>query len=188
MLLFELLVRDTGAYANERVVKMFESSNTAYTATVKGLLPGEVQEYYSANKKTAERLINEPDKLDEALCRIEEKLRELPKFGNVLAMIPVLVMMVRSYVRGEYTAIPAGTIVSVVAALLYFLAPVDAVPDFIPGTGFADDAALLAFCLKQVMDDVDLYKDWRNKTKWQSARYSDVSGEPQYVKATVLDD
>ena len=165
---------------------MFEN-NTAYAATVKGLLPGEVEEHYAASKEAAERLMNEPDRLDEELCRIEEKLQELPKVGHILAMIPALVMMVRSYVRGEYAAVPAGTIVSIVAALLYFLAPIDAVPDLIPGAGFADDAALLAFCLKQVKDDIDLYKDWRDEAKWQRVRKSDVSGEPQYVKATVLD-
>lgn len=164
---------------------MFKKNQT-HEAAIKGYLPGEIEEHYKVNRETAERLLREPDRLDEALCKIEEKLQELPKVGHILAMIPALAMMVRSYARREYMEVPAGTIVSIVAVLLYFLTPIDVVPDAIPELGLADDALLLMFCLDQVKDDINLYKEWRKKTHGSRADNPGISGEPQYVKATIL--
>jgi uncharacterized membrane protein YkvA (DUF1232 family) len=36
------------------------------------------------------------------------------------------------------------------AALAYFVSPIDAIPDFIAGLGFSDDAAVLAFAIGMV--------------------------------------
>lgn len=46
--------------------------------------------------------------------------------------IPTMVSMVRSYLRGNYTKIPKRTILAIVSALIYFLSPIDVVPDWIP--------------------------------------------------------
>ena len=69
--------------------------------------------------------------------------------------------MVRAYVMKEYTEIPLGSIVAVTAALLYFLSPIDIIPDTIPGVGLVDDAAVIGICLKLVNDDLLDYKKWR---------------------------
>lgn len=48
-------------------------------------------------------------------------------------------------------ATPLATKAKIVGALGYFIAPIDAVPDFIPGVGFADDLAVLVYVVKQVV-------------------------------------
>lgn len=72
--------------------------------------------------------------------------------------ILVLLSMVRDYASGSYREIPFGTIAAVVGALIYVLSPVDLIPDFIPGIGYVDDAAVIAACLKLVKGDVEKYK------------------------------
>ena len=112
--------------------------------------------------KQAEETVRDPDKLRQLLHNIESKLSTVPKVGEKLAAIPVFVSLLRSYQRKEYTEIPYKSLIAIAGALIYFLAPVDLIPDFIPVVGYVDDAAVLAFVLTQVKKDVDAYKQWRD--------------------------
>lgn len=109
----------------------------------------------------AEELVRDADKTEAFLLRLEEKLRLLPKVGDSLACVPVFISMVRSCVRREYPQLPLGSLIAIVSALLYFLSPVDLIPDLIPVAGYADDAAVLAACLTLVSSDVKEYELWR---------------------------
>ncbi|MBO5535981.1 MAG: DUF1232 domain-containing protein, partial [Clostridia bacterium] len=82
--------------------------------------------------------------------------------GGMLAYIPTFVSMLRSYIRQEYTALPIGTAVSVLSALIYVLLPFDLIPDFIPGLGLLDDALVLTTVMAGVKADVDAYLRWRD--------------------------
>jgi uncharacterized membrane protein YkvA (DUF1232 family) len=63
--------------------------------------------------------------------------------------------------RGRYENIPWATVSSLAAALAYFVLPLDVVPDWIPGAGFLDDAALLGYVLKSAETDLRHYCAWR---------------------------
>ena len=113
----------------------------------------------------AEEYLNDTSKLEQLLIRIEDKLKTIPKVGDKLAEIPVFVMMIRSYIKKEYTEIPIGTLIAIIAALLYFISPVDLIPDFVPGAGYIDDAAVVGACLLLVESDVLEYQEWRKINK-----------------------
>ena len=51
----------------------------------------------------------------------------------------------------------------VVAALLYFLSPLDVIPDFLGAVGFTDDAAVVLFVLSAIKNEINIYRDWRSK-------------------------
>lgn len=53
----------------------------------------------------------------------------------------------------------------IAGALLYFLSPIDFIPDSIPGIGYVDDAAVVLACLKLVQSDVDEYREWQSQSK-----------------------
>lgn len=82
--------------------------------------------------------------------------------GKYLSDVPVLVSLVRAYVNKSYQEIPIGSIIAIIGALIYVLNPFDIVPDFLPGIGIIDDAAVIAFAYKFVHDDVTHYKAWRD--------------------------
>ena len=111
----------------------------------------------------AENILKDTDKTEKLLQRLEQKLKLIPAAGSTLAMIPILISLVRSYIRKEYKDVPIGTIVAIISALIYCLSPVDAIPDIIPGFGYVDDAAVVAACLKLVKSDVDEYQKWREE-------------------------
>nr|WP_295215358.1 DUF1232 domain-containing protein [Ruminococcus sp.] len=72
-----------------------------------------------------------------------------------------MVSLLKSYIEKEYTDLPLGTIIAITSALLYFVSPIDLVPDSIPVIGYFDDAAVVAACWKLVESDVKEYLKWR---------------------------
>lgn len=85
----------------------------------------------------------------------KEELKDAWK--NILLLINV----VRDWKDGTYRDIPKRTIILVVAALLYLITPVDMVPDFIPLTGLLDDITVIGFVIKQVSQELEKYKAWK---------------------------
>lgn len=113
--------------------------------------------------KQAKEIVKDNDKMEKFLQDLERKLKVIPKLGDTLAMIPTLVSLVKNYYKKEYTKIPLGSIIAIISALLYFLSPIDAVPDALFGLGLIDDALVLSVCLKLVGEDVKDYQRWRKK-------------------------
>jgi len=52
---------------------------------------------------------------------------------------------------------------SVLAALGYFISPLDAIPDFTPGAGYMDDALVVAYVLHRLAGDVAAYRRYRRE-------------------------
>ena len=114
-----------------------------------------------SNFKEAEEMLKDEDKMERFLQRLEKKLKKIPVAGNKMANVSIMISLVRSYIKKEYTDIPIGTIIAIISALIYFLSPIDIVPDSIPLLGYFDDAAVVAACWKLVESDVDEYIKWR---------------------------
>lgn len=113
--------------------------------------------------ENAEKTLNDLDELERLLQRAEQKLKSIPGVGDILATLPIFISLVNSYVKKEYTDIPIGTIIAIISAITYVVAPVDLIPDFIPWAGHLDDAAVVAACVGLVKSDVDEYCEWREK-------------------------
>ncbi|MEJ2637928.1 MAG: DUF1232 domain-containing protein [Calditrichia bacterium] len=115
-------------------------------------------------EEAAERLAKEEEKLrqtlEEALEKADEQKRKIQGFFDDLK---ALVEMVRAYFNKEYTAVPWKTIVFSMVAILYFLNPLDIVPDLLPGIGFIDDATLVAFIVTGIREDLEKFKQSREQ-------------------------
>jgi uncharacterized membrane protein YkvA (DUF1232 family) len=107
--------------------------------------------------------LQDEDKMERFLERLERKLSKIPVVGSHFASVPMLISLVRSYIKKEYTDIPMGSLLAIVGGLIYFLSPFDLIPDNIPGVGMLDDGVVIAGVLKLVHDDVDEYEDWQRK-------------------------
>lgn len=114
------------------------------------------------NNLTAEAydFINNPARMDRLLRDIEEKLRQLPAIGETVSGLPVMVAMVKSWIKGEYEVQPK-VLAAMVAALLYLVKKYDLIPDNIPVVGLADDVAVLGIALKLVEPELNAYRAWR---------------------------
>ncbi|KAF1054402.1 MAG: hypothetical protein GAK43_00921 [Stenotrophomonas maltophilia] len=66
-------------------------------------------------------------------------------------------------VRGQYRGLDPKALLAVVGALLYFVAPLDLIPDWLPGVGFLDDLAVLAWVVRHWQFELDAFKRWRDE-------------------------
>ena len=131
---------------------------------IKEIDQNEVEKVYEKGKKKAEKLLKDEDKVEKLLQKMEKKLKVLPVVGGTFALVPTMISLIRSYIKKEYTEVPLGTILGVLSAIIYIVSPIDLVPDFIPGGGYIDDAAVLILCLKAgAEDDIKDYQKWRDE-------------------------
>lgn len=85
--------------------------------------------------------------------------------GNVEQLIEdmkTMLEMVVDYVSGNYKEVPWNTIAAIVVALIYFLSPIDLIPDFIPIVGYTDDITVVLACIKHIKKDLDKYRNWKD--------------------------
>ena len=85
------------------------------------------------------------------------------RLGKLKDDLRLLQSLCLAYWRGEYRDISPKAILSIVAGLMYFLSPLDAIPDWIPGLGMFDDIAVLAWVMKHLTDELDAFRAWRDQ-------------------------
>lgn len=103
-------------------------------------------------KKTQEFLDKVLMKMENVNCKPISYL-----FGDIRALIG----LITDNITGKYTGTPYRSIVAMTGALIYFLSPIDIIPDFIPMLGFIDDIFVLGLVLKQFESDIEVYKAWK---------------------------
>lgn len=78
--------------------------------------------------------------------------------------LTALLRLLRAYARGDYRNVPLKSLILIVAAVLYFVLPIDVIPDFLIGLGYVDDAAVLAWVfatVRRVLDDFSVWESGR---------------------------
>jgi len=126
---------------------------------------GKLKNLLNENMEKAKKLVKDKEKTEAMLENLEKKLAKIPRVGKYLKDVPVFISLVRAYVSKEYRDIPFRSIVAIVSALIYVLNGFDFIPDFIPGVGLIDDAAVTAFAYKMVHKDVEKYRKWKKRKK-----------------------
>ena len=104
--------------------------------------------------------------LKETLKNIKKLKNRTKEFKNNLS---VSVNLVKDWITGDYKEVPKKTIIYLIGAFIYFLMPIDLIPDFIFKFGLLDDVAVLNFVLTSFMDDIENYKKFKeNQEKFIS--------------------
>lgn len=93
--------------------------------------------------------------------RLKERLGET--FGDLI----LLASLLRHWVTGRYKNVPWGSLLTIAAALVYFLMPLDAIPDVVVALGLMDDVAVISRALKLTRGDLERYQQWREEQKIQ---------------------
>jgi uncharacterized membrane protein YkvA (DUF1232 family) len=109
----------------------------------------------------------------EVLARQEEKVREL--LGNVgkkinqvgqnkyvqrlIEPISVFIRMIKAHFNGSHK-LSVSTLGLIILGLVYFVSPIDIIPDFLGFFGFADDFSVILAIYAKVKEEVGDFLDW----------------------------
>lgn len=114
-------------------------------------------------KKPAAELLTNKVQLLHLLELSLEKFKHLKKqYKERVHDVKNLQSMVLAWTKGEYIKIPWKSLTAACAAILYFLNPIDIIPDFLGPLGFSDDAMLLAWVVKMIKNDLNDFVAWRD--------------------------
>jgi uncharacterized membrane protein YkvA (DUF1232 family) len=121
-------------------------------------------------KSKAEEYARDPEKakrlIDEAFKKAKGKNKG--PLGEVWRYLTALIRLTRAYFNRQYTDVPWRTIVLAITALIYFVSPIDVIPDFIPVVGYIDDAAVISFVVASIKTDLDNFTEWEDDQKMQA--------------------
>jgi len=124
-----------------------------------------IKEYINKAKK----IINDDEKLKKLIEDVLKKLKEISSDKKTSAKLNdslrLFIRIINAYTSKEYTYVPWKTICLIVAGLIYFIYPVDLIPDFIPVSGLIDDIALIAWIYESIQDDIDNFLEWEKSLK-----------------------
>ena len=68
--------------------------------------------------------------------------------------------LLRAWVKGDYKNISTSSIIAAVAAIIYFVNPLDLIPDFIPIIGQIDDILVLGYFVKILNKEIEKFMAW----------------------------
>ncbi|MEZ5007469.1 MAG: DUF1232 domain-containing protein [Chitinophagales bacterium] len=77
-----------------------------------------------------------------------------------------LLRMLSSWVKRDYKDISPKALVALLAAVIYFVNPIDLISDFIPFFGMLDDITVLTYVITTFNVEIERFMDWE---KTQSA-------------------
>lgn len=67
-----------------------------------------------------------------------------------------------AWVQRSYREISRASVILLVAALVYFVTPVDIIPDTLGAIGFVDDIAVIETAVEAVRTELDRFRDWED--------------------------
>lgn len=116
----------------------------------------------------AGRYASNTSRLFELIKDVAGKLQTVGFKGNLAefqSSVQLLIRMVKAYSSGAYKNLPWKSLVSIVAVLIYFVSPIDLIPDFLPVIGITDDVALVLWLIKTLGDDIRKFSEWEKNEK-----------------------
>ncbi len=115
-------------------------------------------------KSRAAEYVSDPGKLNDLLDKAASKANsKRGPLTEVWDSLTTCFRLLRAYAKGEYTRIPWQSLILLIASVIYFVMPIDLIPDFIVALGYLDDAALLGWTLKALKGDIDEFRKWETQ-------------------------
>ena len=126
---------------------------------------------FSQALANARSYAKDPERLRQLFKEAVKKAPTIPRdpFKDLWAYFQAMLRLIRAYYGREYRNVPLQNLVMIVGAIIYILNPFDLIPDWIAGLGFADDAVVLAFAVRQTRQTLDDFMTWEIASRERSA-------------------
>ena len=121
----------------------------------------QAQEVLNREVEEVQEIIANPSKVDDILVQLEEKLKAVPVIGSTLSDLPLMIAMIKAWIKKDYTVVSPKVIALLVGAILYLIKKKDLISDSVPIVGHVDDLAVLGLALKLSENELKAFSDWR---------------------------
>jgi uncharacterized membrane protein YkvA (DUF1232 family) len=127
---------------------------------------------FSQALTNARAYAKDPERLRQLFKEAVKKAPTIPRepFKDLWAYFQAMLRLIRAYYRREYRHVSLQNLVMIVGAIIYILNPFDLIPDWIAGLGFADDAVVLAFAVRQTRQTLDDFMAWEIASRARPSR------------------
>ncbi len=116
----------------------------------------------------AARLVGKPARMVRLLGQLAFKLKSVnwkSVNGPLLKeKFMLLGRMLRAHMTGQYQIQSFRFLLILIAAIVYFLNPLDLIPDFIIGIGLTDDLAVVTWVFQAAASELDSFIRWEKST------------------------
>ncbi len=114
-------------------------------------------------EKAMDILAGGPSSVSEILYNVENKaFKSSARLKGIKADLALSLKMIKQTVKGEYKGLSNDSLVIFIAAFLYFLNPLDLIPDFLMPIGLTDDLSLLVWVFAKFKGELESYKAWHD--------------------------
>jgi len=121
---------------------------------------------FAIAQKQAQRLLGNRTRLVLLLSQLGTKLATVEGKGELAgqAKEKVLVFwrLLKAIIFKNYRGLSWKAVVSVLAALIYFVNPADVIPDFVPLSGLLDDFSILIWTYNSFQAELEKFLDWES--------------------------
>jgi uncharacterized membrane protein YkvA (DUF1232 family) len=117
--------------------------------------------------KAAKEIVRNPKQALHLLDEVEEKLKGdyfKSTFKGIFKDLKLLFGLLRAFFLGQYKDISKENLALIILGLLYFLNPLDFIPDLLVG-GFLDDVFIMGWVIRNVREELEKYEEWRSSQK-----------------------
>lgn len=112
----------------------------------------------------AARLAGKPGRIALLLAKLGDKLTKVDwkkvSVSTAKEKLSVFSRIASAYATGKYRDISWKSILIVLGAIIYFLNPIDLIPDLIPVLGLTDDFSVLLWVYSTLGSEVDKFLTW----------------------------
>ena len=125
--------------------------------------------FLATSSGEAENVARDPEEVESLVDKSSRKMHKVKdskhNFKSFFPQLLTFQRMLKAYSRREYPHLPWKSLLSIIGAILYFLNPLDLIPDFIPGIGLIDDITVLAWAYKSLGTDVSRFEEWEYENR-----------------------
>lgn len=114
--------------------------------------------------KRAAGIATDHEKISDLIGSVADKMSDMDenkrRASDFFKKIGTLLRMLRAYINGNYRQIPFKSLLMIIGALIYFMMPLDLIPDFIPVTGLADDITIIFLVFGSINEDIQAFLEF----------------------------
>ncbi|GHA19219.1 hypothetical protein GCM10008090_31270 [Arenicella chitinivorans] len=138
---------------------------------------------YQKAKHAVNATLGSPAKLLELVsnARILNVLGNNERFSDIVEPVKTAFRLLKRYAKGDYRDISKESLALLATSVIYFVMPIDLIPDFLLGLGFLDDISLLAWTVNALSQDLDRF------TEWEKAQAEESDPEPLLLPGPAKD-